>query len=415
MGIKLKIGVMIFSSIIALYAILGGLLPRYGVIAGNDPYSQMNIFHEVLSRIVEDYVDEPNLEKVRIGALRGLAEGLDPYSAYLTPEQLSQFQAADVDQQAGCGMTVSKVAGYVYVVAVSKKGPAELAGIKAGDVLEYINNQPTRDMSLYEALELLRGPAGKEVELRVFRGGRSETLKVKLAEFTPPEPTSKLLSPGLGYLQIASLQKGQSVAIKNQLRSLLDQGVKSLVLDLRGAADGKIEEAVAVSNLFIGQGVLAKLVGKEGKEIKSFEAQPERRVFKGDLVAIIDRTTAGAAEAIAAAILENKVGEVIGERTFGAGGEQELFRLRDGGGMLITTKKYASPSGRPFLGSTSATSGVTPSIEVKSSSGLDVSAIEQMQEEGIHSSGARMSAPMTDSSEDILLRKAVELLRPPKS
>ncbi|MCS6805365.1 MAG: S41 family peptidase [Acidobacteriota bacterium] len=415
MGIKLRIGVMIFSSIIALYAILGGLLPRYGVIAGNDPYSQMNIFHEVLSRIVEDYVDEPNLEKVRIGALRGLAEGLDPYSAYLTPEQVSQFQAADSDRQASCGMTISKVAGYVYVVAVVKKGPADHAGVKAGDVLEYINNQPTRDMSLYDALGLLKGPAGKEVELRVFRGGRSQTLKVKLAEFSPPEPTGKLLSPAIGYLQVASLQKGQSVAIKNQLRSLVDQGIKSLVLDLRGVADGKIEEAVAVANLFIGQGVLAKLVGKEAKEIKSFEAQPERRIFKGALVAIIDRTTAGAAEAIAAAILENKVGEVIGERTFGAGGEQELFRLRDGGGMLITTKKYASPSGRPFLGSTSATSGVTPSVEVKISSGPDLSAIEQIQEEGIHSPGAGVSAPSPDSGEDLLLKKAIELLRQPKS
>jgi carboxyl-terminal processing protease len=386
------------------------------VIAGNDPYSQMAIFHEVLSRIVEDYVDEPNLEKVRLGALRGLAEGLDPYSAYLTPDQVRQFQSVNTGVQGSCGMTVSKIAGYVYVVSVNKKGPADQAGVKAGDVIEYIGNQPTRDMSLFDSFELLKGATGKEVELRIFRGGRSETVKIKLGEVASPEPTNKILSSGLGYLQIASLEKGQSVVIKNQLKSLLDQGVKSLVLDLRGTADGKIEEAVAVSNLFIGKGTLAKLVGKDGKEVKSFEAQSEHRIFKGDIVAIVDRTTAGAAEAIAAAILENHVGEVVGERTFGAGGEQELFRLRDGGGMLITTKKYAGPSGRPFLGSTSATSGVTPSVEVRRSSGADLSAIEQLEEEGIQPPNDAAQSPLpADSSEDVPLKKAIELLRPTKS
>jgi carboxyl-terminal processing protease len=414
MNMRVKFGILILSSVIALYAIVGGLLPRYGVIASNDPYSQMAIFHEVLNRIVEDYVDEPDLEKVRLGALRGLAEGLDPYSAYLTPDQVRQYQSVSNTGPASAGLVVSKVAGYVYVVSVTKGGPADVAQVRAGDVVEYINNRATRDMSLYDSQEMLRGPVGKEVELKLFRAGRSETVKVKLDEVKSPDPSSRFLSPGMGYLQAPSLTEGKVSKIKEHVQALINQGAKSLVLDLRGTADGQLDAGVALANLFIAKGTLAKLVGKEGKELKSFEAQPDQCLFKSSLVALVDRSTAGAAEVVAAAILENKVGEAVGERTFGAGGDQELFRLRDGGGLLITTKKYAGPSGKPFMGATSATSGVMPSVEVRRA-GAELPTPEELEEEGIPPAEENAQPQPAKPGEDLQLKKAIELLRERKS
>jgi carboxyl-terminal processing protease len=415
MSMKAKFGILILSSIIALYAIVGGLLPRYGVVASNDPYSQMTIFHEVLTRVVEDYVDEPDLEKVRLGALRGLAEGLDPYSAYLTSEQVRSYQSGGTSGQAQAGMSLSKVAGYVYVVSVIDGSPADVAGVKAGDVIEYISGRATRDMSLYDSMEILKGPTGKEVEFRLFRAGRSETVKLKLSEVKQPDPTGRVLSPGLGYLKVPSLSPGQLAKVKVQLQSLVDQGIKSLVLDLRGTADGDLETGVALSNQFIGKGTLAKLVGKEGRELRSYEAQPEHRLFKGSLVALVDRTTAGAAEIVAAALLEHKAGEIVGERTFGGGGDQELFRLRDGGGLLITTKKYAGPSGKPFMGATPATSGVMPSVEVRRTGAGELPTPEEFQEEEIPPAEERIPPQPAKPGEDPQLKKAIEILRQAKS
>jgi len=416
MSMKAKFGVLILSSIIALYAIVGGLLPRYGVIASNDPYSQMTIFHEVLTRVVEDYVDEPDLEKVRLGALRGLAEGLDPYSAYLTPEQVRNYQSSG-SAPAEAGVVLSKVAGYVYVISVIGGGPADLAGVRSGDVIEYINNRATRDLSLYDSMDLMKGSVGKEVELRLFRGGRSETIKLKLDEVEAPDPSSRLLSPGMAYLQVPSLSREPLSKVTTQLQSLINQGVKSLVLDLRGAAQGNFDGGVSLANLFIPKGLLAKLVGKEGKELRSVEAQAEPRLFTGSLVTLVDRATAGAAEIVAAAILEHKRGDVVGERTFGAGGEQELFRLRDGGGLLMTTKKYASPSGKPFMGATQATSGVMPSVEVRQSGRGELPTLEELEDEGIPPTQGQEPAPSQPSKpgEDLQLKKAIEILRQAKS
>jgi carboxyl-terminal processing protease len=416
MSMKFKFGILLLSSVIALYAIVGGLLPRYGVIAGNDPYSQMAIFREILTRIVEDYVDEPDLEKVRMGALRGLAEGLDPYSAYLSPEQVKRYNADRSFGPAGAGMELSKVSGMVYVVSVVKGSPADVAGIRTGHIIEYIGDRATLDMSLYDSIEKLWGQPGKEVELRVFRGNRSDVIKLKLDRIEPPKPASRVLEKRIGYLQVSSFTEGTRAAIRSEMRKLLGQGVDRVVFDLRGVAGGPLSEGVAVTNLFIGRGVLAKTVGKDGRELKNYEADTTAQIYSGPLVALVDRGTAGAAEVIAAAIIENNRGDVVGERTFGAGGEQQLFGLRDGGGLLITTIKYASPKGTPFMGSSAATSGVMPSVEVRRTGAPDLPTVQELEEEGIRPTEDQTQPTPQGANEDLQLKKAIEILqKQPKS
>lgn len=411
MAMRIKISVLVISVIVAFYIIVGGLLPRYGVIASNnDPYSQITIFQEVLSRIVSDYVDEPDLEKVRLGALRGLAEGLDPYSAYLSPSQVKRMTSGGSSEEGESGLIVSKVAGYLYVVSVISGSPAAAVGLRAGDVIEFVGEKATRDLTLYEARDLLVGPVGTEVELRAFRGGRSETFKFRLDAVRARRPEAKILEPGVGYLKLGSLDEGESDLVKEEILALQSRGAERLILDMRGVATGKLRTAVRIANFFIGNGVLVKMIGREGRVREIIEADPRGVIFRKPVVVLIDRSTAGPAEVIAAAISESKRGELVGERTFGIGGEQELFRLRDGGALYITTLKYAAPSGRPIMGATAATSGVPPTIEVRRPDrGLSPEELEEREE--LPPAEQRLPRQPPAPAEDIQLKKALEVIR----
>src|ERR687886_685313 len=179
MSFRSKFAVVVFSATLALYAVVGGWMFTRAQ-QQNDPGAQLRIFESVLQHINDDYVDEPDLNKVRAGALRGLAYGLDPYSTYLTVDQVREYRANVDRSQVGIGAELSQVASYLYVIAPVKGGPADQAGVQAGDIIEYIGNKATRDISLYDAKQLLNGVAGTEVNLRVLRANSSPlTINVK--------------------------------------------------------------------------------------------------------------------------------------------------------------------------------------------------------------------------------------------
>jgi carboxyl-terminal processing protease len=348
MRFKTKIAIVVFSTIIAFYAIVGSFMSKSSqVVARGSQYGQLQIFDEVLSHIIRDYVEPPDLEKVRIGSLRGLAEGLDPYSAYLTAEQVKQYDPKAT--RAETGMILSKVGGYAYIVTVLKGSPADQLGIKAGDFIEYVGKVPSRDLSLYDIEQLINGQAGTSIELRVLHQGQSRKLTVSRAKINQPLIETRMEEPGVGYIKIASLVDGKAAEVKTQLNDLVSKGAQKIVLDLRGAANGKIQEGVAVANLFIGSGTLGRVLGKGDKETQTFNADASKVVFNGPMAVVIDRSTSGAAEVIAAAVRDQKRGEVVGERSFGTGSEQQLFSLSDGGALLLTTAKYAPATGKAFM------------------------------------------------------------------
>ena len=358
MRFKTKIAIVVFSTVIAFYAIVGSFMSKSGqVVARGSQYGQLQIFDEVLSHIIRDYVEQPDLEKVRIGSLRGLAEGLDPYSAYLTPEQVKQYDPKA--NRAETGMIMSKVGGYAYILSVVKGSPAEQVGIKPGDFIEYVGKVPSRDLSLYDIEQLMTGQPGTSVELRILHQGQSRKVTVARAKFSQPAVESRIEEPGIGYLKITSLAEGKAAEVKAQLNDLISKGAQKIVLDLRGSANGKIQEGVAVSNLFIGSGTLARVLGKGDKEAQTFAADASKVVFNGPLAVVVDRSTAGAAEVIAASVRDQKRGDLVGERTFGAGSEQQLFSLSDGGALLLTTAKYAPATGKAFM-----EEPITPTVKV---------------------------------------------------
>src|ERR1700704_2754030 len=366
MTFRSKFSLVLLSAALALYSFVGGWISTRAQQPANDPNAQLRIFENVLQHIQNDYVDEPNMEKVRAGALRGLAYGLDPYSTYLTADQVKDYGNDGKKNDAGIGAELSQVASYLYIIAPMKGSPADEAGIHSGDIVEYIDGKATRDISLYDAKQLLNGAAGSEVKLRILRANaRPLTLAVKRSAFRAPAAEARMETGRIGVLRVNSFAQGEAADVRARAQDLIKQGAQKIVIDLRDTAGGSIDEAVAVANLFIKDGMIAQTSGREGKSLKTFSADPKAAIFSGPVVALIDSGTAGAAEVVASALLERSRGQVVGEKSFGAGAEQQLFSLRDGDGLLLTTIKWASANGKTFLGEDRAHSGVAPSVEVK--------------------------------------------------
>lgn len=406
MSFKAKLVLVALSTVLATYAVVGGLLARRtSAVAKGNPYVQLKIFNEVVKHIANDYVDEPDLNKVRIGALRGLAEGLDPYCAYLLPEQVQRFKPTTMTA-VPFGMVVSKYAGFAYVLTVVPGSPAAQAGVKTGDIIEYVNTVATRDVSLYEVMDLLTGAAeGGTIEITVLRPGRTkgEKLTLKAGAFQSPV-ISRLESPDTGYVKVGLLGRGKAEQVMAAIRQLQQRGTQKLILDLRESAHGELSEGVALASVFVPSGVLARTISA-GNTVTTLVAQPGAVTFEGKLVVLTDRSTAGPAEVVAAAIQDNKRGEVVGEKTFGAGSEQALFPLRDGSALLLTTRRYAPSAGKSFM-----EEPVKPSIEVKvatvepSVPDVDADALPptEVPEE---------TKKVTPPNEDVILKRALEVLK----
>src|ERR687897_907706 len=205
MSFKKKFTLILASAGLAIYTIAGAWLATRAQQPANDPGAQQRIFESVLQHIQNDYVDEPNMEKVRAGALRGLAYGLDPYSTYLTAEQVKDYRGGKKTNQVGIGAELSQMASYLYVVAPVKGAPAEQGGVRAGDIIEYIDGKATRDISLYDAKQLLNGAAGTEVKLRILRANsRPLTLAVKRGSFRSPAAEARMEAGRVGVVRINS-------------------------------------------------------------------------------------------------------------------------------------------------------------------------------------------------------------------
>jgi carboxyl-terminal processing protease len=421
MSFRAKFALILLSASLTLYAVVGGWISTRAQQPANDPNAQLRIFENVLQHIHDDYVDEPNMAKVRAGALRGLAYGLDPYSTYLTAEQVRNYNENGKNNEVGIGAELSQIASFPYVVAPMKGSPADEAGIRAGDIIEYIDGKATRDISLYDARQLLNGQQGSEVKLRILRANsRPVTVTVKRGSFRAPSAEARMESGKIGILRINSLTDGEAADVKSRVQDLIKQGAQKMVLDLRGTAGGSLTEGIAVSNLFIRDGTLAQTIGREGKTLKAFTADPKAAIFSGPVVALIDAGTAGSAEVVASAFLDRNRGQVVGEKSFGSGTEQQLFTLRDGDGLLLTTVKWASANGKPFLGEDRSHSGINPSVEVKRPELADAVSPDDLtgneEEPGTKPTQPNEKRDVPETSpkptvEDIQMKKALELLR----
>jgi len=402
MSKKLQALLLSSSLIIIVFAVVGG----FGVHAStssssNDgAYTHMQVYSEVLYRIRTEYVEEPNMNTVTSGALHGLLESLDANSSYLSPAEYKIFKQKKSDGKASIGAMVSKRFGYAAVVSVIPGGPSDKASISSGDIIETIDGQNTHEMSLAEVRSHLIGEVGSRVECSIIRARKVEPQKVTIIReiVAPPAVQSKMLADNTGYIKALVLTKDKSQEIANKIKSLQKDGAKKLVLDLRNAAEGDEEEGVATANLFLNKGLITYLQGQKYTRV-SYNADPEKKITDLPLVVLVNRGTAGAAEIVAAAVLDNTRGDVLGDKTFGDGSVQKLLEVPDGSALILSIAKYYTPKGKVIQ-----ETGVTPNIQVAS---LD-DVVAPDDEDG---NANPEETPKPQSKEDEQLRRAIEVLK----
>jgi carboxyl-terminal processing protease len=366
------------------------------------------VFGEVLQKIQQDYVDEPNMHMVTAGSLHGLLESLDTQSSYLTPREYDEYKKKIQSSSTGdSGITLSKRFGYIIVISVLPDSAGAKAGIHSGDIFESIGGFTTRDMSVGQAMNLLTGPAGSGVKVAVIRRGKAtpDEVDVVREKLTAVKITSQKADPDILALRLTSLDPGRADEVRSRLLEAEKQGVHNVILDLRECGRGPVSEAISVARLFVPTGTLATLRGQTVSS-QTFSAEPKQVVWKGRVAALIDATTSGAAEVLASAIEANHRGDVVGERTFGLASEQKLITLDDGSALILTTANYYNPSGKAIL-----EEGVTPT-EVVHANLDDDSEVDESATDATPSKELPQG-PRPLSPEDPIYRKALDLVKAP--
>lgn len=346
MSMKFKATILACSLAILLFTIVGGFV-NVKASSNDGAYRQLSVYSEVLSRVRGDYVEEPNIPVVTEGALHGLLESLDANSSYLSAAEYKHYQAIKSSGKADIGAAVSKRFGYADVVAILPGGPAEKAGLEGTDILESIEGKSTRDMSLAEIRSLLIGEPGSTLTVAVVRPRKAEPTKIVITRdvVAIPPATDKMLADNVGYVKVDAFPAGKSQEIAGKIRNLQKQGAKKFVLDLRNSAIGEESEGIATANLLLDHGTITYLQGQKYPR-QAFNADPAKNVTKLPVAVLVNRGTAGPAEIVAAAVLENARGDVVGDKTFGDGSVQKLIDMPDGAALILSVAKYYSPGGK---------------------------------------------------------------------
>jgi len=398
---KIKAAILVTSFAVLLFVVVGSM---GGVHASTNDgsYRQLQVYSEVLSRVRSEYVEEPNIPKVTDGALHGLLESLDSNSSYLSPDAYKAFKAHKAEGKADIGAVISKRFGYAAVVAVLPGSPAEKAGIEATDIFESIEGQSTREMSLPEIRNLVAGASGSTLNVQVVRARRAEPQKVSITRDVVgvPPVTEKMMDAGIGYVKVEALTKGKSQEIASKIKSLEKSGAKKILLDLRYCAEGDESEGIATANLFLNHGTITYLQGQKYPR-QAFNADPSKAITSLPVAVLVNRGTSGPSEIVAAALLENARGDIVGDKTFGDGSIQKTLDLPDGGALILSVAKYYSPSGKAIQDT-----AITPNVVVADSIDDGVS-----PDDDDNSAAPEKNEEKAKPAVDDQLNKAVEVLK----
>jgi carboxyl-terminal processing protease len=398
---KAKAAILVTSFAVLLFMVVGGL---GGVRASSNDgaYRQLQVYSEVLSRVNSEYVEDPNIPKVTDGALHGLLEALDSNSSYLSPKEYQDYKSKKSDAKADIGAAISKRFGYAAVISVVPGGPADKAGIQGSDIFEAIEGHSTREMSLAGIRALLSGQPGSNVNVSVVRARRAEPQKLTITRDVVAIPTvsDKLIEDGVGYIKADTFSKGKSQEIAARIKALQKQGAKKFILDVRNNGEGEESEGIATANLFLNHGTITYLQGQKYPR-EAFTADPSKAITNLPVVVLVNRGTAGPAEVVAAAILENARGDVVGDKTFGDGSVQKLIDLPDGSALILSVAKYYSPSGKAIQDT-----AITPNVLIADTD-EDAPLPDEDGDSVAPADENKVKAPQTDEQ----LRKAIEVLK----
>ena len=379
MTLKTRLSILLLSTPVLMFVVVGGLIGRASSTGGDNTIRELRVFDDVLRLVLTNYVEEVKVDRAMEGALKGLADGLDPDSAYLNPQQVAEVQSGAALPEGDVGLELTRQY-YLRVIAARDGSPAAKAGLQTGDYIRAIDGRPTRDMSVFEGTRLLRGQPGSKLTLTVIRGNAADPHEVPLVreKAAASVVSGKVAAPQVGYVRIASFRDGVVDQLKKQIGDLSRAGAKSLIIDVRHTAEGSLDNGVSAARLFVKSGTLTIKGGREPEKNadknktndSATKAAPRETIAAaaGDgsidlpVQILVTTGTAGAAEVFAAALDGNKRADLIGEHTLGRAAVQKLVKLPENRGLWLTYARYMTPAGESIQGK-----GLKPDVEVEDS------------------------------------------------
>ncbi|HKT34957.1 MAG TPA: S41 family peptidase [Nitrospira sp.] len=407
-----------------------------------ETYEELRTFSEVLSQVQKNYVDDTKVKDLVQGAIRGMLSTLDPHSAYMTPEMYKEMQVETKGEFGGVGIQIGVKENRLAVIAPIDGTPAQRAGIKAGDYIMKVNEESTKDLSLMDAVQKMRGPKGTKVNLTIQRDGAADPLQFTLVRDTIKiESVKSKILDNIGYVKLTQFQEATGRDLGRVLKQFKEQKVQSTILDLRNNPGGLLTAAVEVSEQFLPNGKL--VVYTKGRESKKDEwfAKGRDQMDDSPMIILVNEGSASASEIVAGALQDYGRAVIVGTTSFGKGSVQTILPLGDGSGLRLTTAKYYTPKGRSIQ-----STGITPDIVIKPQPATTLAKAEgkpgekeadgkaskppvaapgkeqsaatpKGAEDGVQKNGAAPPAQPLDLSgepsvdQDVQLQKAVELLK----
>jgi len=367
MTVKTRLSVLVLSTPILIFVVVGGLMGKTSA-RGDDSLQNLRVFQDVVGLVLNYYVEEVKIDKAMEGAMKGLADGLDPDSAYLNAKMLADVQSTAPQPEGDVGLELTRQY-YLRVISARDGSPAAKAGLQTGDYVRGIDGRSTREISVLEGTRLLRGQPGSKVMLTVIRGNAAEPHEITLVREKPGSVavSGRMVGTDIGYVRIATFRNGVVDQLKKQVADLSHAGAKSIIVDVRHTAEGSYENGIDAARLFVKSGTLVMKGGRESDKDKNADAAREKiTAAPGDgsielPVQVLTTTgTSGAAELFAAALSGNKRAELVGERTLGRAGIQKLVRLPENRGLWLTYARYLTPAGEAIQGK-----GLKPGVDVE--------------------------------------------------
>jgi carboxyl-terminal processing protease len=403
MSSRTKYFVVSTSTCLTLLLLIGSVLGRSA--SADDTYKHLGVFSDVVSRIKSEYVEEPDMKSVTMGALNGMLEAIDPFASYLNAEQYKEYLKTKDLKRADVGLILSKKYGYlgeVGIVAAIPGSPAAKAGLATGDMIEAIGGVATRDMPLAFAAMLLKGESNTNVELTVIRARHPEPAPMTLIRtmVTIPAVETRTLENKVGYINVDGLSPEIVKQVAAAAQQLQKDGAQKLMLDLRNCAAGTPEDGIALANLFLNKGRISYLVGQKVAR-QNFEADPVKAVTALPLAVLVNRGTAGGGEIAAAALQDNKRAQLVGERTYGDAALRRPVTMEDGGAIILSVAKYYSPDGSAIQDKQ-----VTPANAVS-----DADAFIDVDDNGEPIDVGPDKPQQKKVEDDAVVKKAIEILK----
>ena len=340
--------------------------PSYSTNDETTIYEKIDIFSDVLDKINKEYVDEINQNEVMDAAINGVLQSLDPYSAYMSPETFESMRTETSGEFGGLGIEVSMEAGVVKVISPLDESPAYEAGVKAGDYIVKINNHQVQGKTLSEAVDLMRGPVGSDIEITVRRRGERKALIFNITRkiIKIQSVKSEKIDNNIGYIRLTAFNENSSAQVKKKIREFdKDKKINGYILDLRNNPGGLLSQAIKISDFFLSDGEIVSTKSRKENENRKWFANTGDILNGKTLVVLINNGSASASEILAGALKDHKRAILVGETTYGKGSVQSIIPLKNNGAIRLTISKYYLPSGVSI-----SEVGVDPDIEISEDS-----------------------------------------------